>query len=61
MLKDGGYFLIALLYSNSSFIRWNANRNYGPERMKYFEANFEQVEFFGRVWFSHYPLLLRKN
>lgn len=61
MLRKGGYFLIGLPFANKSFIRWNADRNYGPERMKYFAANFQQIEFIGTPWAHQNPLLLKRN
>lgn len=60
MLKKKGLFLIGLPYTNRSFIRWNADRNYGPERMKYMAANYEQLEFFGKPFSGQIPLILRK-
>lgn len=61
MLKKGGYFLIGIPFAKNSYIRWNADRNYGPERMKYFAKNFQQIEFFGKPWLKQHPLLLRKR
>jgi hypothetical protein len=49
-LKPSGDFFIALHDSRTSHLRWNADRNYGPDRMKYFAAGFVQIQFVGRLW-----------
>jgi hypothetical protein len=50
MLKPGGYFSISLPYSKRSHLRWNADRNYRPQCMKYFAARFSQIQFIGTLW-----------
>lgn len=60
MLKPGGILYLGLPYANSSYIRWNADRRYGPERMRLMGANYEQLDFFGNLWNSQGLFVLKK-
>lgn len=47
MLKRDGLFFLNVPFANKSSILWNVHRYYGPERLKYLMANFEQLEYYG--------------
>jgi len=59
MLKPGGIFFLGVPVSSKSHIRWNADRNYGPERLKEMAAGFEQLGMVGR-WAGQSLFLLKK-
>jgi len=59
MLKPGGIFFLGLPVAATSHIRWNADRNYGPERMREMGAGFEQLGHVGG-WSDQSMFILRK-
>ena len=59
MLKPGGIFFLGLPVAGTSHIRWNADRNYGPERMREMGAGFEQLGHVGG-WSDQSMFILRK-
>lgn len=59
LLKPGGLFFLGLPVGTSSYMRFNADRNYGPDRMKHMAAGFEQLAHYGD-WGWQAVFVLRK-